>query len=521
MNAFLRSLLKFLRLLAMINDRTPLNCIIGMSSLLKDSDLSRSQEESVQMIVTSGDLLLTGMCIYPVMFASGSLWFLLTIALSVVDDVLDYSKLESGNVDIQITRSNLQETLNSVVHSIGTKFASNKVGIRCNYDPLLPEYIDTDSRRLQQILYNLLGNAGKFSRTGGTVELRVSVCSLSSLDANTGQKDAASYSPQPLELTNPGDRVLKVVVKDYGKGIAAEDYREIFSPFRQATSACTEVLYGGTGLGLSISSKLAHTLGGSISVCSRKNEWTEFTLAFPFRNDVVDSESIRRQLNGATAVFVGNDTESFAVAAESLGAYGADVHTYHSLSEADEAMRKCMYTMSSPPLNQTRSFVFVLHEDLYSRESYNSFVESSPYAASAVVLVTYGPRYAVEESPVHFRSLDQVLPSVMVDRILQCMSSAPQPSNTLDNDRKRNNIRKSSISDNGDEVDGIPYADLRILIAEDNLINQKVLSRMLQRLGVKHVDIVDDGQKAVEAEAAEPYDVVMMDMQMPRMKYVH
>ena len=116
--------------------RTPLNCIIGLSSLMEESeDLNPLQRDSMRMIVSSGDLL-----------------------RAVVDDVLDYSKLESGNVDVEIKRSNLQQTLGSLVHSVEMRGLATDVKIRTHYDRLIPEFVKTDTRRVQQILYNLLGS---------------------------------------------------------------------------------------------------------------------------------------------------------------------------------------------------------------------------------------------------------------------------------------------------------------------------------------------------------------------------
>lgn len=223
--------------------RTPLNCIIGLLSLLQESKLSPMQEESILQIVASGELLVT-----------------------VVNDVLDYSKLESGNVDVEIRRTQLQEALNSIVHNIDMKAATKKIALRTVYDFELPEFVQTDERRLQQILFNLLGNAVKFSRKGSTVELHVLLAdaqrSKSGYTYEVGDEENRTLSGSTSTaspLTQRGanvskDRapvVVRYVVKDYGKGINRSEFEKIFKPFRQA-SAETERVYGGTGLGLAM-----------------------------------------------------------------------------------------------------------------------------------------------------------------------------------------------------------------------------------------------------------------------------
>lgn len=222
------------------------------------------------MIVKSGELLAT-----------------------VVNDVLDYSKLESGNVEIDIQRSNLQETLHAVVHSISMKAKSKNIALRTKLDPLLPEFIRTDGRRLQQVLFNLLGNAVKFSEEGSVVELNVLVCDDEAKDkgftyksdsdsvvSSTWESDVDSEAgfdmslgtrsdmdvaksgvvTPPSELSSsafmvteglspmlqsqsfctlPGqtsEKVLRFVVKDYGKGIDEAEYDKIFKPFAQVRS---------------------------------------------------------------------------------------------------------------------------------------------------------------------------------------------------------------------------------------------------------------------------------------------
>jgi signal transduction histidine kinase len=195
-----------------------------------------------------------------------------------VNDVLDYSKLESGNVDIEIRQCSLQKTLNSVVHAIEAKAESKKVSLCTIYDARICDLINTDGRRLQQILYNLLGNAIKFSEEGGVVELRISLCvPSSSIDDNNSYSPSQEKIDKPTEKVDEEREVLRFTVKDYGQGIANKDFKTIFEPFRQA-GAETEAVYGGTGLGLPITAKLVQSLGGFVSVKSEEGQWSEFSV---------------------------------------------------------------------------------------------------------------------------------------------------------------------------------------------------------------------------------------------------
>jgi signal transduction histidine kinase/ActR/RegA family two-component response regulator len=449
--------------------RTPLNCIIGLSSLLQDTDLNPMQEESMRMIVNSGDVLLT-----------------------VVNDVLDYSKLESGNVEIMIQRCNLQETLNSVVHSIQTQGLSKNLSVRTFYDAAICEFINTDGRRLQQILYNLLGNAIKFSKDGGVVELGISLCSPCASQVGN------SYSPERedselVKAHGSEDKVLRFEIKDYGKGINTEDFVRIFQPFRQA-SAETEALYGGSGLGLAIATKLVYRLGGSISVESEEGNWSKFTIDFPFDDTPADIEGISARLKKATIFLVGDEEETAEQVGYMFRQYNVDFARFSNLGELEATIAM------KGTLSRDRSYICLVHEDLYDR-GIHKVLTSCEHS----ILLTFGPTYGVKEAQGHFRSLVHMLPSVLMKRLVvyvQEVRKAPRDLVRLDS-----NIAATIV----------PYHEFRVLIAEDNLINQKVLSRMLKKLGVTNLTIVDDGEKAVESEAAEAFDVIFMDMQMPRM----
>ena len=522
--------------------RTPLNCIIGMSSLLQGTKMSPMQKESMDMITTSGNLL-----------------------LNVVNDVLDFSKLATGNVDIDWQRSNLQETLDAVAHSIDMKARKRYMSLRTLFDAALPEYFETDPHRLQQILYNLLGNAVKFSNKGGEIEFSVKIVEANKdpqatlcdpehvmqdpLQPNTnpglpqehiatdfestkaGISKCPFHSPQKsgsvpswkgqtskwtidsptlsssgcedmpdldtentcqhdeTTMTSKGmtGRFIRFAVRDYGKGIKKSDFERIFKPFRQA-NASTERLHGGTGLGLSITAKLVKALGGEISVDSEFGSWTEFTVDFPLGGVPEDPTKLGHGLGNASVLVVDSDTKNAAIVCETLGRCGIGCRKLASMGEVEAPPDQCS--------------VCLVHEDLYDAERFCAISHSAK-----CTLITFGQAHSVTEASAHIRAPTALLPCVLVGTIQSALSATADEEVT---DCESGTLVRAPS-------DTCEFRDLRVLVAEDNLINQKVMTRMLKRLGVEAVDMVDNGKKAVDMELAQCYDVVLMDMQMPVM----
>jgi signal transduction histidine kinase/CheY-like chemotaxis protein len=489
--------------------RTPLNGIIGLSSLLLDTKLTAAQEDSLRMIGTSGDLLLT-----------------------VVNDVLDFSKLQSGNVEIDIRRTNLQETLDAVVHSIDNVAKERNITIKTTYHATVPGFLETDGRRLQQILYNLLGNAIKFSRDGGLVELRIELDSAS-CEKNEKQNETimvnndslgqeeekvslcpfkigeskTSSSPGghetasdcPLHLKKTADtktarkpRSLRFVVKDYGQGIAEEHFDKIFKPFKQA-SGDTEREFGGTGLGLAITSKLVAGLGGTITVASEVGDWSEFTVEFPFEASEADIDAVSCDLKEAFIVLINNNEKEDGIV-DVLQRY----KTVFLKSESMDVLDNMVGTEGS--IDPHAVYVCLIHEDLYRSETYKRLTN-----IVNTVLVTFGPNYSVQETNSHYRSLVQMLQCVLMQSIASHVVASNKAGTRIQPDALLAPLNQDTLK------------KLRVLIAEDNLINQKVLSRCLQRLGLEEIDTVDNGQKAADQCSETQYDLVFMDMQMPVM----
>lgn len=286
--------------------------------------------------------------------------------------------------------------------------------------------------------------------------------------------------------------VLRFVVKDYGQGLSPHDYARIFQPFRQASRE-TEQVYGGTGLGLAITAKLVNALGGTLSVASQKGAWTRFTVDIPFVGAPVPVGRFSLGLSDASVLLVGPDCPERAQVCHYLEAFGASFQVFDTITELDEAISTENF------LEPGRSYICLIQEECYEEETYQLLAE-----LASSVLFTYGPYFRVAECDGHFRSLCQVLPSVLVKAMLTALKNRQTG-------RERSSLHRQPSFSGIQDL----YHDYNILIAEDNQVNQKVLSKMLNRIGINRVRIVDNGQEAVEADREECYDIILMDMQMP------
>jgi len=529
-----------------------------MSSVLKETQMTGMQEETMQMIIESGDLL-----------------------AAIINDVLDYSKLETGNFDLEIRKCDLQLTLNSILHSIEMKAQSRSQSVLQHYDATLPRYLHLDSRRTQQILFNLLGNAIKFSKDNGVVEFTVqylpvtsSVSEAESVDrsetskcgtftnildgespvplskvsrhdpsatANGNQNICGSgcfsdetaactqdnggsskcpfqsevaLSAESLDATEqatkvaPGENaghpgietcsspciccaqhMLRFVVKDYGRGIPNQDFERIFRPFQQASGSEPDNVTAGTGLGLAITHRLVSAMGGVISVDSEFGAWSEFTVDLPCFDPPADVTSIKTKMRNCTVIVVGVPAREKACALEIFASYDVQCFVFDSMLEMKTKF------LQQNKVSSDRTYVCLFEEDAFDEDD-------EPYkilsGKAKTTLLTSGPKFS-RGSTHHIRSLIKIIPLALMETLLESTLEA-QP----------------SIPENVAEA-GVPYERIRVLVAEDLKMNQRVLQRMLTRLGLKHIDFADNGAEAVEKEAASPYDIILMDQQMPLM----
>jgi len=390
----------------------------------------------------------------------------------VVDDVLDFNKFISGNAEIEIQRFDVQESLTNIINSMALSPITERklISFRTFYDPLLPRFIETDPRRLQQIFYNLLSNAVKFSECESKIDLRVSV-----------KRDESNLSSKNMPKVH-------FDVIDYGKGIEKSDFEKIFQPFQQTETGIKNV-DGGTGLGLAIVKQLVELLGGSISVDSKVGEWTKFMFEFPLTVTLDDKKAIASKLGACKILMVSNDDVEVGYMVKACKHFNVDFLHFRDSQEFEANLGSSSKGISSVCIIQEDLFDDSLHEILSKR--------------SKTVFVTFGPRGVVEKGQNHYLSLTRVFPTVLMHELSSIIDYAQ--------------ISRKLAASRLKEKPKATFEGLKVLIAEDNLVNQKVMTRMLERLGVTDVTMADNGKVATEISAKESFDVIFMDMQMPVM----
>jgi PAS domain S-box-containing protein len=429
--------------------RTPMNGIMGMAKLLADTSLSPEQRTYVGAISTSASAL-----------------------LALIEDLLDYSKIEAGRFDPEPQPMSPREIADNVVELLAARAFAKGIGLGCQVAPDVPQLITADPGRVRQILLNLIGNAIKFTDLGGVL---VAI-----------QRIGA----QPVDH-------LRFSVKDTGSGLAEADMKRIFEEFEQADGTSTR-RHGGAGLGLAISRRLAEAMDGTLSASSRPGEGAEFVLEVPAAS-AVDAPSNREDLlAGYRAVIVSaNAVEAEAIAA-TICAHGGRADIAQSAGQATAFAQGCDALLVDAAMEQVDGRTLQ-----YLRG--NGFP-----ACEAITLIAPADRGMLGEfrangyatflaRPVRGETLLRVL---MASRgSMKAPSPVPLPLEPAEPVLSR-------------------HPGLSVLIAEDNDINAMLARATLQKAGHR-VEVVGNGKAAVEAvvEAGHRrrYDVVLMDLHMPLM----
>ncbi len=443
--------------------RTPMNGVIGMTNLLLDTPLNEEQREFCETIRGSGEALLT-----------------------IINDILDFSKIEAGKMELEHQPFDLRECLESALDLIVTPAQQKGLELVYHVDKQVPATIAGDVTRLRQILLNLLNNAVKFTEQG---EISLTV-------RGEDGPDAAALPP--------GSMLLRFSVADSGIGIPPDRLNRMFQSFSQIDASTTRK-YGGTGLGLAISKRLSEMMGGRLWVESKGVPGKGSTFHLLIRTEPVAMPVITRhellhrqpELAGKRLLAVDdNDTNRRILVLQSQS-WGMLVRDSRSPQEALGWIKRgdpfdlAILDMQMPDMNG-----LMLGREIRAHRPNLPLVLYSSLGRREV-----GPDAAL----FAFQLTKPIKPSQLYDALLTIFSAQPAAT------RKHDEAVKSQIDPN--LATRLP---LKILLAEDNAVNQKVALRLLARLGYR-ADVVANGLEALEAVRRQSYDVVLMDVQMPEM----
>jgi len=430
--------------------RTPMNGVIGMADLLAESSLDEEQRDFVGTIRTSAEALLT-----------------------VINDILDVSKIEAGKMTIEHVGFDLRSLLEEVAELFAPRAVKKDLELGCALPPALPRHVRGDPVRLRQVLTNLVGNAIKFTEAG-RVTLEAGV------------------------LTETATHVrLRLTVRDTGIGIPKERQHAIFESFTQADGSTTR-RYGGTGLGLTISRQLTALMGGELGLASEPGVgsafWVEIGLE---REDVVEAEPLTApaSLTGLRVLVVDDFDVNRRIYCEQLRSWGCAADAVAGGAAALEALQAAL---GADPY---RLVLLDMHMPDMDGAMTAAAIKADPRLAAVpiVLLSSIGTCSRAEMHAHGFAAMltKPVRQSHLRDVVAAVAGGAARP----------------AVSS---ALPARAHLGLRVLVAEDNAVNRKVALQMLARLGCT-ATAVEDGARAVAAVAAADYDVVLMDVQMPEM----
>ncbi len=432
--------------------RTPMNGVIGMTGLLLDTTLTPQQREFAQTVRTSAEGL-----------------------LSLINDILDFSKIEAGKLDFEMIDFDLRETVETTLDLLKSTAQNKNLELACLVNEDVSLLLLGDPGRLRQVLMNLLSNAIKFT-SRGEVFLHV----------------------QKLSET-PDDVMLRFLVRDTGIGLSAESIDRLFLPFSQADNSTTR-RFGGTGLGLAIAKQLVEMMGGQIQVQSVPGEGSTFQFSARLKKqlNVPASQPVAPPVKGAARVLIVDDNATNRQVL--LHQLAARRYVCESLAHAADALARFRNKDLAPVDLLLLDMIMPEMDGLTLARQLKKEGLLGP--TRVILLTSLGAILSVEEwAEVGIAAClsKPIKQALLLDTMVQLMEGAAAP-------RARPAAPEAPLR----------VFSARILVAEDNLANQKVAAHMLGKLGCT-VDIVANGQEAVDARKRVPYDLIFMDCQMPEL----
>jgi two-component system sensor histidine kinase/response regulator len=441
--------------------RTPMNGVIGMASLLLDTQLTTEQYEYAERLNKSAESL-----------------------LRIINDILDYSKIEAGKLDLEIIDFDLRVTVEDVTNTLAVKAFEKGLEFACLIHHEVPTLLRGDPGRLRQILMNLAGNAIKFTEKGEVV-IRAT------LEAEDGARATVRFS-----------------VSDTGIGIPAGHRDRLFQSFSQADSSMTRK-YGGTGLGLAISKELSEMMGGRIGAESREGKGSTFWFTAIFQRQAKGrkAEVVPADIRGKRILVVDDNETNRIVLKEQLRLWGC---LFDEASSGAEALEKLGQAISER--NPFEIAILDMHMPVMDGATLGKKIKETPDLGSTVLvmLASVGHRGDAPHMK-HIGFSAYLTKPVRQSQLYDCLATISGRLTNVKDTGSAPLVTRHSIAEEDYEN------KVRILLAEDNEINQKVAVSMLRKMGYNNVVIANDGREAVDAFQQGAFDLILMDGQMPVM----
>ncbi len=452
--------------------RTPMNGVLGMTSLLRDTELTDEQRDYVEATRSSADALLT-----------------------IINDILDFSKIESGKLELENHPFEIHTCIEEALDLLAPKAAEKKLDLAYIVDDAVPRILVSDVTRLRQIIVNLIGNAIKFTHQGEVV-LEVVPASRSPRSPRPGLTKDTDF------LRHPEQWMLHFSVRDTGIGIPLDRQDRLFKSFQQVDASTTRQ-YGGTGLGLAICKRLTELMGGKIWVDSDAGKGATFHFTVTARAPASTTPAAwlgpQAPLNGKRLLLVEDNPTNQRIISHRAGQWGLHVATaansrdaLHRISEGN-ALDVVLIDQDLPDLDG-----LTLAEEIRSRTAGRNLPillltathfrpDDSRAAELGITIPVYKP----------------VRPAQLLDALCRALRV------------QLHREKKAPLTPVLDSTLG-RRLPLRLLLADDNPINQKVGLSVLNKLGY-HADLANNGLEVLKALEQKPYDLLFLDVQMPEM----
>jgi len=444
--------------------RTPMNGVLGMLDLLQDTQLSREQSDLIGIAANSAESLLT-----------------------IINDILDFSKLEAGKIELEQIEFNLPDLVEEVCTLLSSRAHAQGLELNCFLPTDLPLRWQGDPTRIRQVLTNLIGNAVKFTEQG-EVSVKVSAPPVGAALVSTS---AAIAAP-----------ILRFEISDTGIGISAEAQARLFEAFSQADSS-TSRRYGGTGLGLSISRDLVDLMNGSIGVDSALGQGANFWFALPLVPVANDAPAPQANFAGKRVLIVDDNATNRMILTHYLSNWGL------TSNEADNGPAAVIELESAALRNEAYDLLLsdMQMPGMDGLALARAIIEKPAIADIPRILLSSG---SISSQAERFRSgyTQSLLKPVRQAQLFDAVVDALQLPGT------------KAAPTAGMQALLPDYSGKRVLVVDDNKVNQKVIIALLAKFQLKP-DLADNGQMALDQLERQAYDLVLMDCQMPVMDGYH